>query len=539
MSRGTIGTLAAVRTSIDEEAVKSSRVMWSSNGVGGGPGGVPGGGGEVPPVARVGSGCVPTTMHGTALYWNSKYQQLVDSIRKSKQDQGCDPSLDDLRALHDHCRDFEALAKTIAQLIILESDIDDLFKTVVPVDIGGLAGGRKYIVHGILFKFATDVHGFYGGDSFAQKEAGHAMSSISSIVGHFAHADKSSAEKLSLPLIATIDFLGHRITAMPILPISGHDSLLHGSMDAGQTLNVSDPTVEELMEQIGQDLGLAKHCVCESETAIYGPIDLEVHRGTDGRLYCLDVARLMPCEAPSDADGSNLYRLLRPEFVRNHHVQTNEPLSSDAFSLFSSAIDREVHNDAVRRATQRLHDDVIAGFAHELQAELWNDLNVFSGVGTLFTKKDSREHPEHYEALTQRLHDALGALPQEMHRRGINMRHLGALERLVSGPAQHLIRCEILARCAKRSIRNAMRDVDHARHNSVPRSTQYTKSVVTQLNWLFCPPPPPRGRRTAKERYGPESGGEAEDGGGAGSASGNYYTRAMTPDDSKFKNIRV
>jgi hypothetical protein len=101
-------------------------------------------------------------MHGTALYWNSKYQQLVDSIRKSKLDQGCDPSLDDLRALHDHCRDFEALAKTIAQLIVLESDIDDLFKTVVPVEVGGLAGGRKYIVHGILFKFATDVHGFYG-----------------------------------------------------------------------------------------------------------------------------------------------------------------------------------------------------------------------------------------------------------------------------------------------------------------------------------------------------------------------------------------
>ena len=375
------------------------------------------------------------------------------------------------------------------------------------------------------------------------------MSSMSSIGAHFAHADTESSAsesaKLSLPLIATIDFLGHRITAMPILPISGHDSLLHGSMDAGQTLNVSDPTVEGLMEQIGQDLGLAKHRVCESETAIYGPIDLEVHRGTDRRLYCLDVARLMPCEVPSDANGSNLYRLLRPEFVRNHHKQTNEPLSSDAFSLFSSAIDRELHNDAVRRATKRLHDVVVA-FAHELQAELWNDLNVFCGVGTLFTKKDSREHPEHYEALTQRLHEALGALPQEMHRRGINMRHLGALERLVSGPAQHLIRCEILARCAKRSIRNAMCDVDHARRNSVPRSTQYTKSVVTQLNWLFCPPPPPRGRRTAKERYGggvgagdgtggPENGGEAEDGGGAGSASGNYYTRAMTPDDSKFK----
>ncbi len=30
-------------------------------------------------------------------------------------------------------------------------------------DIGGSAGGIKYLVSGILFKFATDHKGYYGG----------------------------------------------------------------------------------------------------------------------------------------------------------------------------------------------------------------------------------------------------------------------------------------------------------------------------------------------------------------------------------------
>lgn len=37
-----------------------------------------------------------------------------------------------------------------------------------------IAGGEKYIVRGILFKFAVDEHGLYGGsDENAQKAAGH------------------------------------------------------------------------------------------------------------------------------------------------------------------------------------------------------------------------------------------------------------------------------------------------------------------------------------------------------------------------------
>jgi hypothetical protein len=37
-------------------------------------------------------------------------------------------------------------------------------KTIDPVGLGGLAGGDKYIVNNIVFKFAVDSHGIYDSD---------------------------------------------------------------------------------------------------------------------------------------------------------------------------------------------------------------------------------------------------------------------------------------------------------------------------------------------------------------------------------------
>jgi len=50
------------------------------------------------------------------------------------------------------------------------------------------------------------------------------------------------------------------------------------------------------MSKIGQKLNLCAHKV--KDKIIYGPGDQEVHIGTDGRYYCVDLARVFPCEAP-------------------------------------------------------------------------------------------------------------------------------------------------------------------------------------------------------------------------------------------------
>jgi hypothetical protein len=44
----------------------------------------------------------------------------------------------------------------VTQVIVAERAFPVHEKTIKPVHLGGVAGGQKYIVHNILFKFALD-----------------------------------------------------------------------------------------------------------------------------------------------------------------------------------------------------------------------------------------------------------------------------------------------------------------------------------------------------------------------------------------------
>ena len=63
--------------------------------------------------------------------------------------------------------DFVHTAKKYGKIIISEHFLPDNKKTIRPCQVGGTAGGDKYIVHNILFKFAIDSNGLYNdGNSF-------------------------------------------------------------------------------------------------------------------------------------------------------------------------------------------------------------------------------------------------------------------------------------------------------------------------------------------------------------------------------------
>jgi len=56
-------------------------------------------------------------------------------------------------------QDFNFMANSYAKIIISEVGIPHNKKTIKPIDIGGQAGGEKYLVNSILFKFAVDING--------------------------------------------------------------------------------------------------------------------------------------------------------------------------------------------------------------------------------------------------------------------------------------------------------------------------------------------------------------------------------------------
>jgi hypothetical protein len=135
--------------------------------------------------------------------------------------------------------DFLHVAITFGKIIISEKHLPSEAKTIKPAaSLGGVAGGPKYVYHGIVFKFATDWQGLYRGDSNAMKAGANELRALMRYFGE---------QGLSVPLMALVDYRGYRLVAMSILPIvtvgdgSGRaPTLVYGSATAGRVMVNSD-----------------------------------------------------------------------------------------------------------------------------------------------------------------------------------------------------------------------------------------------------------------------------------------------------------
>lgn len=97
------------------------------------------------------------------------------------------------------------------------------------------------------------------------------------------------------------------------------------TLDVGLTLNLT------LLAPLTTQLQSALQLILRFVSLTFNNLELyQVHRGLDGRYYCLDFSRLFPPEAPlvptHRERGAFLYKLLRPEFVMSYP----KPLCSDA-----------------------------------------------------------------------------------------------------------------------------------------------------------------------------------------------------------------
>lgn len=94
---------------------------------------------------------------------------------------------------------------------------------------------------------------------------------------------------------------GHRITAMSELPISGADTLIFGSMNAGGECDVmnKDAAFSNIVNRASEGLGLKPHYVINNrssggELRITGCVDLEGHMGkVSANVCCVFVLLLL------------------------------------------------------------------------------------------------------------------------------------------------------------------------------------------------------------------------------------------------------
>ena len=236
---------------------------------------------DLQPLAPVPPLDLPTTD------WNGRFQTALELPMTT-------PTLEAARAqtICDVCQEFRQEVTTIAKIIIEEVHTTDPTQKKIPPskDVGGQAGGEKFIHNHVLYKFARDWRGIYAGHEGAMKAAGCELRGLHAIAG-------AGIAKLRVPMCNLIDFQGWRIVAVAFLPIDDA-TLVYGSSDCGNTVRTSDPEINVLMRELGVSLNVAEHQVrCRrpphTVVQVSGPADLEVHRGRDGRVYCLDAARMM------------------------------------------------------------------------------------------------------------------------------------------------------------------------------------------------------------------------------------------------------
>ncbi len=342
-------------------------------------------------------------------------------------------------------RDFRDTARTYGKVIISEVHLPVEAKTLRPLKLGGTLGGSKYVVRDVLFKLGNgDLFSEYPDPLYiANKIQGHELKGLKSYFGWF--FNKGTLGLVSFPLMALIDFKGHRITAMSELPICGAETLILGSMNAGGECNVEnkDQALSNLVNTASAALGLKPHFVTNGksaggETEITCCVDLEGHRGKDGKKYLLDFSRTFPpvfkpSEERQDFDKLwPFYSMFRAEFLLRYKVFTL--LSPDAYSNFQSPLRPEEKNQNhadIRQATEFLKTQVVHNVCVSLSTSV-------SEVG---------EGPR--------------SLSHTFHREGLNVRYLGLVYELLATKfySEH-VKCvlkEVIAEALTRVLKNHVR----------------------------------------------------------------------------------
>eukprot|EP01132_Coremiostelium_polycephalum_P009238 gene9238-11318_t len=377
--------------------------------------------------------------------YNERFQEIMDDLRSLN----CNSTQSDKIRVYSQfialTQDFVYASSTFGKVIISERYLPNHEKTIPPIDIGGLAGGSKFIVHGILFKFAIDKDDFYGSDYASMCVGGHELKGLINVFN-------CNVSNISLPLMALVDYRGFRVIAMSILPVDKDFSIVYGSNDYGLNIHNKDNYLSEKVKDIAKLINIKSHHCGEQATYLHSPADLEGHQGFDGRYYMLDFARLFPPEAPKKGiKMGHLYRLLRPEFVRNYKT----PLCSDSFSRFIRGHNEEEHNSETLEATNYLLNTTIPELIEELNREELSIHNVYSFP------------------ITERL-----------HRSGVNVRYLGYLRLGCNSlDMKSLIFIEMCARVVKQQLRQKLRF--KMKQAKIPLEAPYRRLIIAYLNRIL------------------------------------------------------
>ncbi|CAO3631081.1 unnamed protein product [Cunninghamella blakesleeana] len=349
--------------------------------------------------------------------------------------------------------------------------------SVVPLNPLEPEESHMYVYNNIFFSKGNDGRGTFeqlGANEAAHVATGKDLEGVKIL-------NSIDPEGLYTLGSVIVDYKGVRIVAQSIVPgifrRQDDNSIIYGSVDNGVTIN-KDATFHDLIgREVAKSLHLNEHTVIDEQgeaTELYTSLETKGLLGADGRRYLLDLYRLHPIdiefqdnECVEKKDGNDnqpayphKMTLLRPELMslywehkfrewvkeKTEALKKEKALANGTSADESKEMEKKKDDDD-KKEEEKVEEEDIKIDVNEFKLTFNPDafLNVKQG-----DEVKIKEQEQIVRDASKFLNDEIipslvldfasyaispldgDALTKAMHRRGINMRYLGKLAKLVS-----------------------------------------------------------------------------------------------------------
>ncbi|XP_021163395.2 clustered mitochondria protein homolog isoform X1 [Fundulus heteroclitus] len=475
--------------------------------------------------------------------WNEELQRSRELPRGSPQER-----LHRDRCIFKISSDFVAAAA--------QGAVSIMDGNVMPLNPGERSHLQIFVWNNLFFSQGFDMSEHYkpiGGDAAAHAAA---MCDLRGVQAY----TSLDIEGLHTLGTAVMDYRGIRVIAQTIVPgllEKKHDQIVYGSNDNGKTV-YTHPRFLELLDQSTSSLRIQRHQVLDHNN---GPVELcsAVSTvgifGNDGRPYILDLLRTFPPdlnfqlpeaaemeeEVPKECQSFGYPQLhphglasLRPElleaYVQHRYDELFVKMAPENLSQLCTA----EKNEEMQKATECNRRNIISEACKNISpvSDSCFDIHFNPDVRFPGVRFPSEYLPE-LERQRRLLWDAAAfllsnqipavlrdcldrtAVPMDgatltsaIHRRGVNVRYLGALLRELDKLEERERLCyiqrisisEVLIRSAKHIFRTYMKDVEPAAFSAAV--SHFLNCLLSSSSFVpeSCADEPPSRRRSRRRR---------------------------------------
>ncbi|KAK7207744.1 putative eukaryotic translation initiation factor 3 subunit CLU1/TIF31 [Myxozyma melibiosi] len=404
----------------------------------------------------------------------------------------------------------EAAAKGAVQIVREE---------IPPMNTSDVRDNQVYLYNGILFSYGADPNGAYakeGGDAAARYAVGKDLAGVKFVT-------QLDVEGLYPLCTVVVDYCGRRVVAQAPFPgifrqqEDVPNQIVYGAVEERKVIDNS-PDFKPYFEKIAESLHLKTHTVWDQDGK---PFELATSlenkglMGTDGRKYIIDLYRITPLDIEfleSEGEGyPHKMAVLRTEAVdewwrvqvrawvseetekykaegKEAEKESEEPVK--AIEDSKAAPSEEQDGESVKEDAVEEKKEVVTlsfdGFKYAINPDVFaGQLPVTEADKEAYAEDEARVRAISKFVKTtlipdfvKDIHKGTVSVPLDgvqlstlMHKRGLNMRYLGAVLASVAEAEKEsktpkkftlfkiLLEQEIIARSLKHAISSLIRDI--------------------------------------------------------------------------------